>query len=301
MRKIALLAVVAFAAACGSSSSPGTGYIRVANLAPTAPGAPATAMDFCVRVSGTTTWSAPVMLGAGAAGGLIYGGTGAVAGLLHMSKYFPYEAGTYDVAIFNKTLLGASCANPQKTISNVTLADGGYKLIALVGIPAGAGTTATAENLVAFTDEATAAAGKAAVRVMNMGILALPGSTPDVLPAFDLGITTASTGYVKVFGNVSYPTFAATGGDANGYATLDPAGLPATGLSLTVCVPAGTNPATNPTGCRSTLVPNGSITPNIVASVYVIGYAGVGSNALFCGDTTPAAVPNYSACTSTLQ
>jgi hypothetical protein len=242
------------------------------------------------------------MAGVSATNGIVFGGAGAQAGLLQMSKYFAYDAGTYDVAVFNKALLGASCANPHKTLSSVALGDGVYKLVALIGIPAGVGTTPTAEKLVAFTDEPTAAAGKAAVRVVNAGILSIPGSTPDVLPAFDLGITTASTGYVKIFGNVAYPGFAAAVApvDANGYATLDPAGLPATGLSLTVCVPAGTTPATNPTGCQSTSVPNGSITANIVASVYVIGYAGVGSNALFCGDNSPAAVPNYSPCTSAL-
>jgi hypothetical protein len=294
MRKIALLAVVAFAAACGSSSStPGTGYLRVANLAPDVP-----TIDFCVRISGTTTWSAPVMAGVSATAGIVYGGAGAQAGLLQMSKYFPYEAGTYDVAVFNKALLGASCANPQKTLSNLSLGDGTYKLVALVGIPAGTGTAATAEKLVAFTDMAAAPAGKAAVRVVNAGILAIPSTTPDVLPAFDLGIT-VSTVYTKIFGNVAYPTFAATGVDANGYAALDPAGLPSSGLSLTVCVPAGSTPTTGQ--CQSTLVPPGSITANIVASVYVIGKAPLAPGALFCGDTTPAAVPNYSACTSALQ
>ena len=89
--------------------------------------------------------------------------------------------------------------------------------------------------------------------------------------------------------------------NAAGYAVLDPAGLPATGLSLTVCVPTGSTPATPPpAACQSTLVPNGAITGNIVASVYVIGLAGVPPNALFCGDNGPAAVPNYSACTSSL-
>jgi hypothetical protein len=296
MRKIALLAVVAFAAACGSSSSPGTGYLRVANLASDVP-----AIDFCVRATGTTTYGAPVMANAGAAAGLVYGGTGAVAGLLHVSKYFTYDAGTYDVAVFDKTVSGASCANPLKTISGVTLADGAYKLVALVGY---ANTTVAAaqQKLVAYTDQATVAAGKVAIRVVNAGILALPGAAPDVLPAFDLGISTASTGYVPLFSNVAYPGFAAPSAtiNANGYAVIDPAGIPATGLSLTVCVPTGTTPATNPAGCASTAVPNGAITGNIVASAYVIGLAGVPPNALFCGDNGPAAVPNYSPCTSSL-
>ncbi len=212
MRKIALLAVVAFAAACGgSSSTPGTGYLRVANLSPDASNL---AIDFCVRASGTTTWSNPVMAAAGYNTGVVYGGTGSTAGALQMTKYFPYDAGSYDVAVYAKGLAGAGCANPVATLTNVSLADAGYRTIALVGI--NATPPAVQRKLVAFTDTVSPAAGKAAVRVVNAGILALPGADPAALPAFDLGITTASTGYVKVFGNVAYPGIAATGVDAGG-------------------------------------------------------------------------------------
>ncbi len=292
MRKIAILSLAVFAAACGSSSdpAPANGYLRVGNLA-----SDVAAIDFCVKATGTTSYGTAVMSGAGATSGLVYGGTGLNA----ISRYFTYAAGSYDIAVFDKGLTGSSCTNPLASLTGVSLAGGAYKLVALVGVTGG--TTATNHKLVALTDEVSPTPTTALVRVVNAGQLNM-GAGIDVLPAFDLGITASGT-YTKIFGNVAYPGVATVGTvDANGYASVTASTIPATGLSLTVCAPAGTT-----LQCQSTPVRDGSITGNIGASVFVMGLTDltvvppVQSSALFCGDVVGGqviALGNYSACTT---
>jgi hypothetical protein len=295
MRRIALLSAVAVLAACGgSSTTTGTGYIRVANLSPDLG-----AIDFCVFPSGGAVGS-PVMASVGSN----LGAAGLVAsdatneGSFAISRYFAYTEGTYDVAVFQKGLLGASCANPILTVSNVSLGANAYKLIAAVGMT---GATGAAHALVTFTDEKTVSASNVLIRFVNAGILALPGAAPVALPAIDVGVTTASAGYQVLFSNIAYPGKAAAVApvDANGYATI-PAASFSGAVDLTVC-PAGLTPASQQ--CQNTSVPSGVITGGVVASAYVIGLAGVPPNALLCGDNTT--IPPiggvtwpYSACTT---
>jgi hypothetical protein len=293
MRRIALLAAVAVLAACGSSSTTGTGYLRVANLSPDLG-----ALDFCVRPSGGT-YGSPVM-----AGVVPLGASGLVAastldeGAFAVSRYFSYNEGTYDVAIFQKDLLGSSCANPLLTASSVSLGAGVYKLVAAVGMT---GATGAGHAAVVFTDEKTVSASNVLIRFANTGILALPGAAPVPLPAIDVGVTTASAGYQVIFSNVAYPGKGAQSAvvDVNGYATV-PAASFAGAVELTVC-PTGAVPASG--FCQSTAVPAGQITGGVVASAYVIGLAGVAPNALLCGDNTTIPPVGgvtwpYSACTT---
>jgi hypothetical protein len=283
MRKIALLAVIAFAAACGDSSTtdPGTGYLRVGNLSPDLG-----PFDFCVAPTGTTTYTGPVMAAAGANGGLVFGGSGQAS----VSKYFAYTAGTYDVKL---VAIGGSCSSTALlTRTGLSLGDGAYKLLAAVGFT---GSTTAPHALTTFTDETTVAAGSVAIRFANVGIL--PGATFGPLPAIDVGVTIANV-YSKIFTNVAYPGVAASGVDANGYAVV-PASNFTGSVDLTVCP----NPLTPASGfCQSTTVPAGSITGGVVATAYVIGVAGTPPNALLCGDNTPppAAGYQFSLCTTAL-
>jgi len=303
MRKVALLSLVAVFAACGSSSSntTGTGYVRVGNLAPDLG-----ALDFCVRPTGGT-YGSPVMAGIG--GGL--GSAGLVAagsvdeGSFAVSRYFSYTAGTYDIAVFQSGLLGASCANPLLTASSVSLGDGVYKLVAAVGKT---GATGAPHALVTFTDERTVTSANVLIRFVNTGLATLDGTNFFPLPAIDLGVTTASTGYQAIFTNVAYPGKAAQTAavDANGYATV-PAASFSGAVDLTVC-PTGFTPATvvPPYVCQSIPVPAGRITGGVVASAYVINVAGFPPgvpNSLLCGDNTVlppigGVVWPYSACTT---
>jgi len=290
MRRIALLSTVAFLAACGGSSSTPQAFLRVGNLSPDLG-----PLDFCVRLNGTTTWSDPVMLTAGATSGLVYDGGALVTGALQVSRYFQYAAGTYDVAVFQKT--GGSCASPTATLTGVSLGSGVHKLVAAVGHAA---STTAPHALVSFTDETTVTTGNVAIRFANTGILALPAAAPAPLPAIDVGVTTASTGYQVIFSNVAYPATAAQTAtvNANGYATV-PAASFAGAVQLTVC-PTGLTPASG--FCQSTNVAAGLITAGSVATAYVIGLAGVPPNSLLCGDNTapPTAGYNYSLCLTKL-
>lgn len=298
MRRIALLTAVAVLAACGGSSSSGTGYLRVANLT-TDQGA----LDFCVAPAGGT-FGSPVMAGVpsnlGAAG--LTSATVADEGLFSVSRYFAYNAGTYDVAVYQKGLVGASCTNALFTATNVSLGSGEYKLLAVVGKT---GAVGGAPALVTFTDEAAPSANNVVIRFVNAGLATLDGANFFPLPAIDVGVTTASAGYQAIFTNVAYPGKAAQTGavDANGYAVV-PAASFAGQVDLTVC-PTGKTPATvvPPAICKSTTVKAGQITGGVVASAYVIGVAGFDPNALLCGDnTTLPAVGGvtwpYSACTT---
>jgi Domain of unknown function (DUF4397) len=306
MRKIALLSLMVFAAACGSSDpAPVNGYIRVANLAPDAP-----AVDFCVASSGGTD-SAPVMAAKNAANGLVYDtpGSSATAGSKQISAYFAYPAGTYIIKIFLKAD-GGSCANPLATASNVVINGGDYKTIALEGYTnAPANLVPHAANV--FTDEVSVATTAVALRFVNASLLYVTAQqtyTPG--PNLDIGFTAGGL-YTKLFSNLAYPGVAAAspgGVDANGYLTIPSTGLPST-ISLTVCQ-AGVAPP-SPV-CASTSVPPGQIQGGIVATAYLIGPTDVPpaadsrvSGALLCGDvvsgtTIVPSAGNYSACTSSL-
>jgi len=284
MRRIALLSTVALLAACGDSSTPaGTGYLRVANLSPDLG-----ALDFCVAPTGTTTFTGPAMAGAGPGGaaGLVFGLDGSRA----ISKYFSYTAGTYDVRVVASTT-GANCSTPLLTLTGVSLDGGVYKLVAAVGAT---GVTGAAHALVSFTDETTVASNRVAIRFVNAGLLAIPGSAPSPLPPLNIGFTVGTT-YNGVFTNVAYPGKGAVVPpvDANGYATVDPAGLPS-GVQITACL----SPATSGPTCASTPLPSGTvISGGTVASAYVVGYAGAAPNSLLCGDNqTPIAGFPYSLC-----
>lgn len=283
MRKIALLAFVAFAAACGgSSSTPGTGYLRVANLSPDLGD-----IDFCIAPAGTTTFTGPVMANTtGGTAGLKFGGDGSMA----ISKYFSYEEGTYDVRIVSKAP-GGTCATALLTASNVSLGNGVYKLVAAVGQTGFAGA---AHATAVFTDETTAASNRVNIRFINAGFLAIPGGTPSAMPALNIGFTVSGT-YNGIFTNVAYPGIGAPVApvDANGYASVDPAGITA-GAQITSCM----YPATSGSTCGSVPLPSGTvITGGMVASAYVINTYGLTPAALLCGDNqTPIPSYPYSLC-----
>ncbi len=288
MRRIAILSMVTFLAACGSSSSssPGTTYLRVANLAPDV-----AAIDFCVGPTGGTL-SAPVMAGAGASDGLAYGANfPAPLSLSKMvSKYFAFDAGATTIAVYDKNLSGSSCANPLVQLTNQNLAADGHYLVALVGQTA----AGAPHQLQLFTDEAAAVADKVVIRFVNAGFLQLSGATT-VLPAFDIGYQVAGGAFTKIFDNIAYPGIAAasTSVDANGYAQVNPSVLTA-GTTLYTCLHGTVPPAVT---CQSIALPtSGAIVGGVVASAYAVGNStglATAGTSLFCGDNTAAPVADY--------
>jgi hypothetical protein len=284
MRKIALIAVVAFAAACGSNSTP-TGYFRVANLAPDN-----AVVDFCVRTNGTTSWGSPVMAGLGEAGGLIYNGGSGIEGAFQVSRYIGYTPGAYDILVFNKTS-GTTCATtPIATLLNVSIADGGYKLIALTG------NAAVAHTLVPFVDHTSVSAGNVAIRFINAGFS--PGGATSAGP-ISVYVSTATITNQPVLLDIPYPGKAPASTvppvDADGYAVVAAAAF--SGIATLKICPAGEDPATYPY-CATTEIPEKTITANTIATAFTIGDPMGTPTALLCGDnaSTPYAGWNYSMC-----
>jgi hypothetical protein len=283
MRKIALLAVVAFAAACGSSTTdPGSGLLRVANLSPSV-----AAIDYCIKAAGGT-YSAPVMAGLGAVDGLVYGGEGEKM----IGKYVTYTAGSYTIGVYNKGLLGASCANPGYTL-DITIANGVSSTVALIGQT---GVTGGAVALRQVTDASVPDATRVLIRFMNTGFLQVPPMpSPSVLPAFDIGYLLLGGNYTVLFNNVVYPSFAAAGNgvDANGYNAVNPSIL-GSGTTLFSCA-HGISPGTVPGACQEIQLPTGApITGGIIASAFTIGNYGTDPVfSLFCGDNQPPPLAGY--------
>ena len=299
MRKIALLAVVAFAAACGSSSSTdaGTGFLRVANFASDIPAA-----DFCIKATGTSTWTAGVLQAAGGTSGLVYDGGITVLGTKQVSRYFAYTAGSYDIAVYRLNLPGSTCATPMASLTGVSLGSGVSKLVTIVGIGNTAGLP-TSHQLVALTDETSVGAGNVAIRFANMGVASIPGGYT-VVPPIDLGVVIPG-GNPAIFVNTAYPGVAPARTtpypvDANGYATMPAASFTAA-TTLFIC-PTGYTPTTAPAYCSTFSVSAVTITSGTLASVYIIGVAGTPPNAIFCGDSTapPVLGYNYSMCTTAI-
>ena len=273
MRRIALLSTVALLAACGgSSSSPGTSYIRVAHLSIGAP-----AVDFCWAPQGSTTFTGPAMRAALDTTGLTYA---------QVSRYFTLDAGAYTVRLVPFAAVTCAIAVPGVADVAVTAASGGYYTVAAAGI---IGQSAPANpQLKSFTDVHTPDPAKVIIRFVN----ALPGS-----PALDLG-TGAPTAFAPIFSNLAYLALATPTApvDALGYASVAPAGFTGT-VILTTClhgVPASA--LTCPTSVTLPPAISGSITGGSVASAFLIPTATAGE-LLLCGDST-GTVPgtNLSAC-----
>lgn len=274
MRRIALLSTVALLAACGgSSSSPGTTYIRLAHLSFGAP-----AVDFCWAPQGTTTFAGPAMRGAGDAAGLTYA---------EVSRYFTLDAGAYTVRLV--PFATASCATAVPGVADVavTAASGGYYTVAAAGI-VGQAAPLNAQ-LKAFTDAHTPDPAKVIIRFLN----ALPGS-----PALDLGTGTPAA-FAPIFSNLAYLALATPTApvDVNGYASVAPAGFTGT-VILTTCLHGlPVSAQTCPTSVTLPSSISASITGGTVASAFLIAATATTGELLLCGDST-GTVPgtNLSAC-----
>lgn len=289
MRKIALLAVVAFGAACGSSTTDpvvSTGQIRFANLSPSY-----AAVDFCIKSTmAGSTYSAPIVNAIGGTAGLVYGGFGEKM----VSRYVSYDAGAYTVAVFDKGVSGASCANPAFTL-NLTVGADTKSLVALVGK-----TGLSAPALNSYVDATTPDATRVTIRFINAGFY---GGIMTV-PAFDIGYNTNTTGsvYTRILTNVAYPA-AATGptGVVNGYALVLPSIITTGATTIYSCV-TGTDPTTPGPTCAPVTLPGdtSAIRAGVVATAFVIGDIPTAPNGLFCGDNQPPTPADwaYSMCVS---
>lgn len=274
MRKIALLAVVAFGAACGSSSStPEPGNIRLAHLAFGAPG-----VDFCWAPQGSATYAGPAMKGASDPAGVRYA---------QASKYFTLDAGTYTVRLVPFAANSCATAVPGVADIQVVVTAGGHHTVAAATL------LPTGVQLKAFTDVGTADPAKVVIRFVN----AVPGS-----PAVDIG-TGAPTAFSPIFLNLTYLGIATQAGvvDANGYASVPASSFTGT-VTLTTCL-NGVPPSALTCPASVTLPTNvsASITNGTVASAFAILLDPTASpptgQLLLCGDST-GTVPgtNLSAC-----
>ena len=274
MRKLALLAVVAFAAACGSSSStPEPGNIRLAHLAFGAP-----AVDFCWAPQGSATYAGPAMKGASDLAGVRYA---------EASKYFTLDAGTYTVRLVPFAANSCAMAVPGVADIQVVVTAGGHQTVAAATL------LPTGVQLKAFTDVATVDPAKVVIRFVN----AVPGS-----PAVDIG-TGAPTAFSPIFLNLTYLGIATRAGvvDANGYASVPASSFTGT-VTLTTCL-NGVPPSALTCPASVTLPTNvsASITNGTVASAFAILLNPAATpptgQLLLCGDST-GTVPgtNLSAC-----
>jgi len=299
MRRIALLSAVAFLAACGgsSSSSSGTGNIRVANLSPDLVSAGA-GIDFCiVPTGGSFAGKTGVVASFGPTGapGLIFGGTS--DGSRAVSKYFPYSAGTYDVRVIGVGLSGATCETPLLSLNGVVINGDTKVTVGAIGHLPLTGAATGGHALRAWTDTATVAAGKVAARFINTGFLSL-GTPLVVLPVYDI-IQALAGGNNVLLSNIAYPgPGTGTQVDANGYIVADPSIL--TGATLYACA-AGIRPP-DPR-CAPFALPTGfGNVANKVASVFNVGTAVIPPStptpplAILCGDNEPDLGVPYSAC-----
>jgi hypothetical protein len=276
MRKIALIAVVAFAAACGSSSSSTpTGYFRVGNLSFGSP-----EIDFCVATSGSATFTGPVMRAAGSVT------TGSALPYEFVSKYFAYGAGSYTVRVVPYAANSCTTAVPGIADVSVTVADGGYYTIAAAGI-IGQSAPVNAQ-LKVFTDVSTPDATKVTIRFVN----ALPSAT-----IFDIG-TGLPTAFTPIFSHLAFLGLATPSVVVNslGYAVVSPSGF-APPVILTTCV-NGVPPTAQTCPSSVTLTPSqaAGIQAGTVASAFLVPTLTAGE-LLLCGDSA-GIVPstNWSAC-----
>jgi len=180
----------------GDASTP-TANLRVAHLSPGAP-----AVDFCLAVHGTTTFTGPVLGGRGLLTGLPYG---------TVTQYLVVGAAQYDVRLVAPG--AANCATSLAGLPDVTnlpvLTAGASATIAAEGelTPGDAGGQPF--GLKAYIDDATVTAGKAKLRFVH----ASSGT-----PAVDVGLGGGAL-FTPIFTNVAFGNTAAT---ANGYVETDP-------------------------------------------------------------------------------
>jgi len=271
MRRIALLSTVALLAACGgSSSSSGTGYLRVANLSfnPVS----SVAMDFCWAPQGSTAFVGPAMKGASDGFGLAYES---------VSRYFSLAEGSYTVRVVPFAANSCATAVPGLADVGVTVLSGTYYTVAAAGTP---GST----ELKAFTDEHTPDAAKVIIRFLN----AVPGPT-----ALDIGTGTPAA-FTPLFDNLTYLGLATATPPVNsiGYAIVAPSGF-APPIVLTTCVHGQPRTAqTCPISVTLTADQAASIKGGTVASAFLVPTL-TGGELVLCGDSV-GTVPgtNLSAC-----
>jgi hypothetical protein len=221
-------------------------------------------------VHGTTTFTGPVLKGAGDTTGISYPSA---------TKYLSVPAGQYDVRIVAPN--AADCSTSLASLPDYTslpaLAAGESFTIAAEGLVASG--AANPFGLTAYVDDATVASGQAALRFVH----ASPGT-----PAVDVGTLTGST-FAAVFSNVAFGATAPAAGsiDANGYLVT----TPLSAVELAARAHGGT---TNALTLSNTSLPAGAI-----ATAFAIGEIGSTTAplaALLCVDN---GTPNgaLSACT----
>jgi hypothetical protein len=157
--------------------------IRIAHLSPDAP-----AVDVCLAPTGTHAWGRPVLGALGATGGLPYS---------KLTAYVQLPIATYDARI---VAAGApDCAQPVVADTvGIALAPELYATVAAIGDLEPASHD-PGFRLKVFVDDASVDATKIKLRFVH----ASPGT-----PAVDVGVGTATTGWTKVFSNVSFGNFA---------------------------------------------------------------------------------------------
>jgi hypothetical protein len=152
--------------------------VRVAHLSPDAP-----AVDFCIAAHGTSTWTGPVMAGAGGPLGLAYG---------QVTKYLDVGAIRYDVRLVAPGQADCSRGLVPDFTELPELTAGITATIAATGNLMHGG--AAQFTLRAFIDDVAVEPGKSKLRFIH----ASPG-TPNV----DVGVG-GGVLFAPVFGNVAY-------------------------------------------------------------------------------------------------
>jgi hypothetical protein len=156
------LVLCLFAWGCGAITDQAAAPARV-RVAHVSPGAPA--VDFCLAVHGTTSFTGPVLAGAGRAAGLAYG---------TVTRYFDVDAARYDVRLVAPG--AADCKTPLAGLDDFTrlpeLAPGAAATIAAEGTLGGQADAAF--TLRGYADDTAAMPARARLRLIH----ASPGTPP---------------------------------------------------------------------------------------------------------------------------
>ncbi len=150
----------------GGTTPPGESFLRLANLLPISenPADPTPSIDVCIRPEGSTAWQGPALANAG----------GRPLGAARAGAHLPLPPGAYQARVVPD---GLPCDAPEAFESEVELATGDYKTLALL-------SDQTGDLVVALYGDGAPSTNPNAIEV----------SFSNALSSFDFGLTVEPLG-----------------------------------------------------------------------------------------------------------
>jgi hypothetical protein len=196
------------------AAPPTQAFVRIADWAPDAPSA---GFDVCLAPTGTTNWVGPLLADDLDAGTLGQGGANGIQ-FPWVTQYLGVSPGQYDLQLITAGSTDCTSGVIPVTMGLPTLALGSYTTFAAIG-DVRATDNDPSMKIAAFSDDAAATSGSAALRFINATAAAA---------AVNVGTGDPTSGtFSEIFGAVEFGntgTDVADGGstDSNGYATVAP-------------------------------------------------------------------------------